>query len=509
MGLISNLKLRALSNVHDIEPAQGSTATKMLASSEDSPGGSWVKKQLARLNREAKAVTSGPLIRNAASLYGVTIVTSALGFIYWLVAARMVPASSVGIAFAVQSAAQLLAFFCVLGLSTLLIGELSSDRRHARVLILTAVVVAGLSAVIFSTFAGIIIKFFSKALREGITGSVGLPLFIVLTALTTILLLLDDSCIGLLRGDLQLRRNTVFAVSKLLLLPAMIVIWPDHSGQELVMAWTMGLGISLVTLTQRLAVLTRGQSSRLDFGRVLEKRYLLVGHHSLNISVEAPRLLLPIIVVIILGPVVGAAYTTSMYVVTFVTIIPVHLSTVLFALAPGDEKALRREARKTMRISLILALASAPFFLLFSGFILGVFGPSYKIAGTAMAILGLTTYPSAVKFHYVAISRVRGQMTRASLLTLIGSCLEVGFAVVGGIWIGIDGVALGYLAAILIEAALFAPVVTAVLRNGKVPSAEEVIRRSGIPGPIPVPEIDMGASGTSNYRAADWNGRAL
>src|ERR1035438_6627611 len=91
---------------------------------------------IVRGRTELRALTEGPLVRNAASLYGSTIVTSALGFFYWFMAARLLPAASVGIASAIQSAAQLLSVVCVLGLSTLLISELSVDRTHARSLML-------------------------------------------------------------------------------------------------------------------------------------------------------------------------------------------------------------------------------------------------------------------------------------------------------------------------------------------------------------------------------------
>src|SRR5664280_2880225 len=87
---------------------------------------------------KARAAMEGPLLRNAASLYGSTVITGFFGFFYWFVAARMAPARAVGISSAVQSAAQLLAIVCVLGLSTLLISELSHDRSHARSLMLTA-----------------------------------------------------------------------------------------------------------------------------------------------------------------------------------------------------------------------------------------------------------------------------------------------------------------------------------------------------------------------------------
>jgi len=428
---------------------------------------------------EARNALEGPIVRNAASLYGTTIVTSVFGFFYWFIAARMVPARAVGMASAIQSAAQLISIFCVLGLSTLLISELSSDKKQARSLMLTAATGVGVFALIVSGIAGIGLKALSSSLRPGLASSTGIIVFTLVCAFTTILLVLDDSCIGLLRGDLQLRRNTVFAVSKLLFLPVLITVWPNRSGTELVVAWMAGLVISLVVLVQGLRTLTRGQSSRLDFKRIFEKRRLMVGHHFLNLSIASPSLILPVLVAVIVGAEANAAYTAASLVIGFVNVIPAQLSTVLFALAPGDEVALRREIPKTMRICLALALASAPFFVIFSSLILRVFGHDYEAATAAMAILGFTTYPYAIKAHYVAIARVRGRMRQAALWTIVGAGLEVGLAATGGAFYGLTGVGVGFLAASLIEAALYSPSVFGVVRAAHMSNISSTEGRKG------------------------------
>jgi O-antigen/teichoic acid export membrane protein len=413
---------------------------------------------------EVHAISRGTLVRNAASLYGSTIVTSVLGFIYWFVAARLVPARAVGIASAVQSAAQFLSIFCVLGLSTLLISELSTDRERARPLMLTAAAGVGTVALVVATCGGLVLERVSSAFQNTFSGPVGILIFAFLSALTTVLLVLDDSCVGLLRGDIQFRRNAIFAVSKLLFLPLLIAVWPNSSGEELVVAWLAGLAVSLASLSYQLGKLTRGQSSRLSFRRIFEKRSLMFRHHWLNLSIQSSRLILPVLVIAVVGPQATAAYTVAMLVVSFVNIIPSHLSTVLFALAPGDEAALRREVRHTMRLCLYLSIASAPFFLLLCRPILEAFGPSYEMASAALATLGFTTYPMAVKAHYVAISRVRGRMHQAAFRTMIGAIAEIGLAAAGGEIHGITGVAMGFLAATIVEAVLFSPLVFGVLR---------------------------------------------
>jgi O-antigen/teichoic acid export membrane protein len=418
---------------------------------------------------EVKRALEGPIVRNAASLYGATIITSLLGFIYWFVAARLVPAEAVGIASALQSAAQFLAYVCVIGLNTLVISELSADKQRARSLILTAVATVGLVSLVLSALVALGLRDVSSAIREGVHGPVGLLVFALLSCLTTVLLVLDDACIGLLRGDLQLKRNAVFAVSKLALLPLLIWVWSGRSGIELVVAWLAGLAISSMTLGLQLGKLTRGQPSRLEFRRLYEKRHLMAGHHWLNLSIQAPRLLLPVLVIVILGPRANAAFTAAFLIVSFVNVIPSQLSTVLFALAPGDEAALRHQVRKTMRICRLLSIVSAIMFFIFAGPILRLFGHDYEQATTALIIIGLTTYPQSLKAHYVAIARVRGRMQLAAFRTTVGACLEVGLAAAGAHVHGLTGLAVGYLIATLIEAVLFAPTVHGVLRAAHAP----------------------------------------
>ena len=421
----------------------------------------WITKPVA----DAKSFFEGPIVHNAATLYGTTIVTSALGFVYWFIAARMVPARAVGLASAIQSATAFLSIVCVIGLSTLLISELSKDRAHARSLMLTASAIVAMVTLILAPIVGLCLQRFSITLRQGLPGAVALLVFTLLTALTCVALVLDDACIGLLRGDLQLRRNTVFALSKLLLLPVLIVLWPTKSGTEMVVAWLAGVAISLVTVAVALRKLTREQSSRLNFSEFIQKRHLMVGHHWLNLAILSPRMIFPVLVATIVGPVANAGFTVAQLVVSIATVIPYHLSTVLFALAPGDEVSLHREIRKTMRLCLILSLGSAPFFVLFSGVILGFFGHGYETAAPVMAILGLTIYPFAIKFHYVAIARVRGRMQQAAYLATIGAGLEVGLAAVGAVVHGETGLALGIFFAALVEGALFYRIVFGVLRK--------------------------------------------
>jgi O-antigen/teichoic acid export membrane protein len=409
-------------------------------------------------------VLRGPVLMNAASLFGSTVVTSLLGFVFWWIAARTLSPTNVGDASAVISTVQFLATFCVMGLSTLLISELASDKSKARSLIVTASAAAGTFTVPVAIGTALLMTAWSATLGHGVSGILRLSIFAALAALTTVSLIVDDACIGLLRGDLQLSRNTVFAASKLLLLPLAALAWKQSSGSALVAAWLAGTVLSLVSVGWRIRSVTKGDPFRLDARLLISKRRMIYGHHWLNVSIQAPRSLLPVLVTAIVSAQANASFFAAMLVVGFVNVIPGHLSTVLFALMPGDEEALRRETRMCMKVTVILSALSAPFFAIFSGLLLEVFNPSYRSATTAMILLGLTTLPSGIKSFYIAVSRVRNQMKRASVLATLGGALEIGGAAAAAARWGVTGAAAGLLVGMAIEAVLFFPVVLSALR---------------------------------------------
>jgi O-antigen/teichoic acid export membrane protein len=75
--------------------------------------------------------------------------------------------------------------------------------------------------------------------------------------------------------------------------------------------------------------------------------------------------------------------------------------------------------------------ASAGCFLL-AGPVLGPFGPSYAaVGGPILQILGLAAPAITIKYHYIAVQRLRGRMTFASLVLGAGGIVELAFAIMG------------------------------------------------------------------------------
>ena len=419
-------------------------------------------------------VRASATIRNAAALYATTILTSAFGFFYWLIAARSMPAESVGTANALQSAAQLCAAFLLLGLGTLTVSEIGARPKQAKQVILTNALMAGIAAAIGSTIFVLVLAAVPNELHDQLRRPSIAILLILLTGVTGVLLVVDDACIGLRRGNIQLRRNAVFAIVKLALLPIAASVLSVAAGLPVLASWLTGAATSLAvaaTLLSRAGLVGNWST---DFRWIVRNWRLAAGHHWLNVSIVGPDYLLPILVATIVGPEANAKFAIAVLIVSFVNIIPYHFSTALFALSYGDEENLRRECRLSLLICSGVAAMAGIFFLFSSYFILHQFRPSYTSATQAMQIMGFSIFPSAIKAHYVAIARVKGHMSQAALRSTLTAGVTVAAAILGALLGGLNGIAIAILAANCFEGLVFGRTVFDVVRG---PAASPEVAR--------------------------------
>lgn len=450
---------------------------------EPSPPEASVAPSPAAARLLARAAAISPVLRGAASLYGSTVITSALGFLFWLLAARTLSPHDVGRASAAISAATLVATICLLGLGTLAIAELAEDRSAARHIISTTGAAATAASLVGSVVVVVVLTASGTSLLH--TGSLTeVVLFVLLGAGTGATLLLDDASIGLLRGGIQLARNFVASVVKVALLPVLALLGGLgglDGATRLILAWTVSLLLSVVVALVLVDRRTEATSWRPSLGYLVARRKLIGAHHFLNLSISAPRLVFPVVVAAMLGSAANAGFTAALLVTTFVVIIPAHLSTALFAVTPGDEQRLARECRSSMRICLVLSAVTAVFFLAASHLVLRIFNPAYVDATTAMIWLGLTTLPASVKALYVAIARVHGRMTQAAVASTATAVLQVVAVVVGASVGGLGTVGFAVLLAQVVEAAIFLRPVLAVLRTRPLRAPA---RRRAVPPPV-------------------------
>ncbi len=188
------------------------------------------------------------ILLNAGALVGTTMVTSFLGFAYWWVATRLYTPEAVGFASALISAMSLLGTVSMLGLGTLLTGELPHQSGKEWGLINAALIVVGVTG----TGIGLIFALLAPLLSQNL-GDLGLHIansipFALGVGFTALTMVLDQALIGILRGDLQLWRNTLFAAIKLISLLLCGLFLSPGTGIIIYITWLVGNMVSLVIL---------------------------------------------------------------------------------------------------------------------------------------------------------------------------------------------------------------------------------------------------------------------
>jgi O-antigen/teichoic acid export membrane protein len=420
------------------------------------------------------------LLENASTLIATTGVTAVLGFAYWAFAARLFSQREVGYGSAAVSAMTLLGTIGMLGMGTVLIGELPRRRQRgglvSAALIASAVgsLVLGFTFVVAAPHVSERFDYVSSTLSQA-------GLFVFGVILTGVSLVFDQATIGLLRGGLQLTRNMVFAAVKLLVLPAAAIILHDQFGIGILLAWVAGTAVSLVPISIRLWLTGTSVLPRPDWAVLRGLGRTALAHNWLNLSITVPQTLIPVLVTVVVSPSANAAFYAAWTLSGFLKIVPTHLSTVLFAIAAADPQVIARKLRFTLRLSLLIGLPGMAVLGLGAHLALSMFGPGYARAATVSLWLLVISYlPGIPKVHYMAVCRATGRIPRAAAVLSTSAALEVTAAAVGGASGGLRGLSFALVGVFFLEGVVTTPpVLRAAMGHGRHRHAEASVAPAG------------------------------
>jgi O-antigen/teichoic acid export membrane protein len=411
------------------------------------------------------------LFANAASLVASTGLTSALGVVYWFVAAHSFSIQAVGLASAALSAMVLLATLGSLGQGTFLLGELQLRAPSEVPSLIGSGLAVGAAlgaalALVYATVGAALLP----ALRP-FESPLGAAIFTLGVTIMAMTMVADDVTIGLLRGSVQLWRNLTLGVTKLAFLAPLALFVTHSTGVDIYATWTVGAFLSLVFVAG-LAVHASGWrtvSKILPRWQVVRHSWSSIfGHQLLNLSLRS-GLVLPTFVLVILG----ASYTASFYVAyqvaALVIAVPTSFSTVLYAIGRTEGKRLPSKMRQSLLTCVLVGSASTVCVVLAGSWILTIFGRTYAHqATTALWLLTAGVFGTTMKDHYVALARIENRIRAALPLLYFGTFLELTFAFVGVVAGGLTGLAAGWLVGTLTEAAIMSRRVLGATRESYV-----------------------------------------
>lgn len=408
------------------------------------------------------------LIRSAAALVSTSVVTSGLGFVYWAVAARVFAATDVGESSTAISAMNIIAPFAVLGFGTLLMFELPSMRGGRATLVSTASIFSAVVGAVVALVCAFVLPSDFIGL-PGIGHDIGITvLFTAAVATQTVGLLIDRALLSIVGGGLQLVRNTVQAVAKLVLLVALAVTLHRFGSLNIFASWVLAnllsIAVMAISLIRRHHVTVSQMVPDLSALRGLS--FDAVKHHTLNISLLVPFFALPIVANVLLGSEYAAYLYATASIAGFIFYLPLSLAMALFASGARDSRTFLMEYRVTLRYSLLISVAANVGIIVLGGLILKIFGAAYADnARTALIVMCLGGLGLIVKDHHVTLARVTDSVGREAVLIGVLSVGEIVGAAVGAKLGGLTGLSLGWAAAVLLEVVVCGPLVWRAYRG--------------------------------------------
>lgn len=382
--------------------------------------------------------------------------TSGIGFLFWIVAARSYDQSTVGENSALIFAIMFLAGVAQLNLLNVLIRFVPvAGRRASRFVLAAYLVGGGLAGVVGLGFA-LGAPIFSPALAGVLHGSGPVLGFGAGCAVWAIFVMQDGVLAAVRRARVVTVENAVFSLAKLGFVVVLARLLPLHG---IIFAWMAATAI--VVLATNIYLFARAlpryvataaeRTDRIPLRGVLG---YVGGDYLGTLCWLACTQLLPVLVLSGLGATATAVFSMVWTIAYALYLVPAGMGQSLVAHASVDGTRLDVGSRGVVRRSLLLLTPAVALLLVAAPLVLRILGPDYVVGSWALRFAALSALPNVITACAVSTARVQRRMVRVVGVLAAISALVIGLA----FWLmpsmGITGVGLALLIAQTVVAAV-------------------------------------------------------
>jgi len=444
-------------------------------------------------------LAANPVLRRASALMVSTVASAALGFAFWIVAARFLPAHTVGLGSALVSSMTLLASVAQLNLASLYARFLPTAGSRSRSLVLGGVAAAATTGVVGAV---------AYAVLGQDTGR--WPwLFGLAVVVSALHFIFDGVLNGLGRAAAVPVRAIAASAGKLALLAGLGIAGVHLSGEDVLLVWTLPVAVVVaatawVVLRRFVPAHSRGVSEAIDRRELVR----FAGAEYVNaIVTNLVSFLPPVLVTAAVGADQGAYFYLPWLIGVSVTTMLWNIVTSYVATASGTLSAEERwrHLLRAIRLGAVVAVGGAAVLAAAATPLLWLLGPAYAEHGaTTLRLIGATLPFTAVGLLFAALRFMRKRLGLLTLLQAAAGLLFLGGTVATVARYGIVAPAGAYLIAQALLALLVAPFLVRDLRalrpSAGTPTATPVSDPSGPPAADPSGSDRPG-------RVARWLGR--
>jgi O-antigen/teichoic acid export membrane protein len=418
-----------------------------------------------------RAHASDQLLRSAYSLMVNVAVTTLLGVVFWVAAARLYDAESVGRDAALIAAMMELSVICQVNLVNGITRFLPALERGTARALLGAYSVTGGAALAVGTAFVLIAPVASDQFAFLSENPAMGALYVLAQVLWTWFALQDAALTAMRRAPWVPVENGVFGLLKIAALPVALTLGAAHGVFLAFVLPAIVLLIPVNVFLFRTAIpehLRRHRSSGSLFRRLGRRR--LVGFMAqdwgASVLSHASATALPVVVVALLGASANAYFYIPYTIVVAFTMLFYGACTSLVVEGALAEDRVRALAARIARLyaaivvpGTVVLVASAPLILL-------PFGADYAREGApVLRILAVGALFRSATLLYVAIARLQGKGGRILAVHATEAVLMLVGAIVLAGPLGLEGVALGWVGAMGVAQLSVLPSLVRFLRS--------------------------------------------
>ncbi len=386
------------------------------------------------------------LYRNAVYLILSPLTMGGLGFGFWLLAGRYFSAEQVGLSAAIVQFTTFIITLALVGQTSVLIRFLPGHKSPDN-LLWTSMVVPLAALVVLAVPA---VLLFTLWVPEGTDGfPVNLWFLIAALAVGSVLWDMTEAVYIAHRiARYALVKNLLFSVLRVGFLAFAVVVGGDRYG--ILWAWSLAIGLGLAFAFgyqfRRLGLLRR--TATLKIGLVWQHRRFALANYAVHTFQHAGILLMPALVVAMLGAEQGAYFYIPWMIGAFLLAVPDSMAMSLFAEGANFQEKLRENVRKAIRFCAVTVIPGSAILVLSARYVLGLFDQQYADEGwTTLVILAVSSLPFAVVVIHKAVLRVQQRNVELALMWIFLTAVLFTGSVMHMPTVGIEAVALSWLAA--------------------------------------------------------------
>jgi O-antigen/teichoic acid export membrane protein len=391
-----------------------------------------------------------PLYRNSFFLMANTVLTSGLGFFFWMVVARFYTEAEVGWGSAVISAISLLSLLSVPGFGAALIRFLPKAEKPQD-MINACFTIGGVISVVLSVIFVAGLDVWSPALafiKHNMIFAAAFVLFVLVQALSG---MTASVFIARRRADFSLYRSAIFSLLKIPL-PILLVLFFHTFG--IAASWgiatTVALAVALFCFIPRVQPHYRPVPG-LNPGVIGAMWRYSAGSYPARLFDAAPGLILPVMVVNLLGAEQNAYFYVTWTIAVLLFAIPAAVARSLFAEGAHFEEDLPGNVARSLKFVFVILVPAVILVLLVGKWLLLLFGQNYSTSGLLLLrILSVSALFIGMNSIYITTLRVEDRLKELTIMVgfiavaaLLGSYLvmpRAGLVGIGYVWLAVQGV---------------------------------------------------------------------